>query len=1084
MRVRPAVEMCSASLKDFFSKKMTKGKGGERPRARCNLLAASVCALAFGVLGLAPGARAQAAAQFSYAQSTIGSGLNLPEGVAVDASGNVYIADFGAGDVLKETLQSGGTYAQSTVVSGLNEPRNVAVDASGNVYITGPSFSDVLKETPGPGGTYTQSTIGSGLNLPGGVAVDASGNVYIAESLVGYVLKETPGSSGYTQSTVASGLNSPGGVAVDASGNVYIADTASSLVLKETLGSGGTYTQSTIVSGLYSPEGVAVDGSGNVYIADTNNNRVVKETLGSGGAYTQSVIVSGLNTPIGVAVDGSGDDVYIGDTVNNRVLEEQTAGVNFHAVAVGSASAAQALTFTFTAAGTIAAPSVVTQGAAGRDFGDAGTGTCDTNGTGHSYSIGDTCTVDVTFASTKAGTRYGAANLVDASGSVIATAYLYGTGQGPQIAFGPGVQSTVVGGLYLPGGVAVDANGNVYIGDIHNNRVLKETLGSGGTYTQSTIGSGLNLPTGVAVDGSGNVYIADSVNNRVLKETLQPGGAYTQSTVGNGLYVPNGVAVDVSGDVYIVDSFNNRMLKETLEPDGTYTQSVIIVSGLNQPDAVAVDASGNVYIADTLNNRVLKETLQSNGSYVQSTIGSGLSQPNGMAVDASGDVYIGDTLNNRVLKETLQPDGSYTQSVFLGSGLYYPEGVAVDGGGNVYIADSDNNRVLKEDIADAPSLTFASTPVGLATSPQTVTIENIGNEPLTIEPPASGENPAISSSFMLDSSLTCPQIDASASPASLAAGASCTLPVDFTPLAAGSLTGTLTITDDTLNALPPTYATQTIQLSGTATQGTTTTSLTSSPDPAYAGNPVTFTATVTGAGVTPTGTVTFNDGSTTLGTVNLGLNGEALLTTSTLAVGAHSITAVYNGDGNYTGSPSAAQSETINPATFSLSMPGSAGTLGIGQTVNLPVTATPQGVLSSPVSLQCKTSNPDVYCSLNPNSLTLGSSPSSVVLYIWPSIGSTAVLPGGPGSWNWPLAGLGLLSALGLLLWLAGRGRISGRVRRLVWTGTLATALGLALAGCSSGKTTPPAAPGSYTVTVTGTSGSQTSTAQTSVTVK
>ena len=99
---------------------------------------------------------------------------------------------------------------------------------------------------------------------------------------------------------------------------------------------------------------------------------------------------------------------------------------------------------------------MVTQGATGLDFTDGGTGTCDTNGTSYAYSIGSTCTVAVTFAPLDPGLRYGAVLLKDASGNVLATAYLTGTGTGAQILFPPGTQTMLTPDTttYWPEGLA------------------------------------------------------------------------------------------------------------------------------------------------------------------------------------------------------------------------------------------------------------------------------------------------------------------------------------------------------------------------------------------------------------------------------------------------------------------------------------------------------------------------------------------------------------------------------------------------------------------------------------------------------
>jgi sugar lactone lactonase YvrE len=538
----------------------------------------------------------------------------------------------------------------------------------------------------------------------------------------------------------------------------------------------------------------------------------------SGPVYVPSTVtIEAVATAPGCASSGVQQRIY---TISIPPIQPPPPA-NLGTVNVGTVGPVSTLTFTFNASETLGSIAVLTQGATGLDFTDAGTGSC-TAGT--NYLAGATCTVNVSFTPKFAGARYGAVVLDDKSGNMIATGYVIGNGLGPQLNFLPGTQNAVVSvGLTYPYGVAVDGFGNVYITDSGNNRVLKETW-SAGNYIQSTVPtSGLNGPEAVAVDGAGNIYIGDATG-LVLKETLLGGGAYAQSTLANSslgsipLY-PLGITVDGSGNVYIANENGGEVLKETLS-GGSYVQSTI-ASGLGPPNGVAVDASGNVYVIDRHDGTVLKETL-STGSYTESTIDSGLGAPEGVAVDGFGNVYIADTNNRRVLKETLT-GGGYVRSTIT-SGLYSnPLGVTVDGRGNVYIVTS-NDGVFKEDFADPPNVSFATTSVGSASvdSPQMVTVENIGNAALSFPIPSAGKNPGISTNFTLNSSgaSACPLLSTTSSTAgTLAAGASCLLPISFIPSTVANLSGSLTMTDNALNAIVP-YATQSITLSGTGSQAT------------------------------------------------------------------------------------------------------------------------------------------------------------------------------------------------------------------------------------------------------------------------
>ncbi|MEI8404029.1 MAG: fibronectin type III domain-containing protein [Actinomycetes bacterium] len=307
------------------------------------------------------------------------SPLHGPSGVAVDTSGNVYIADTvnsyvekvtpaGILSIVAGTGSSGAPAAGTGTNSHLNRPRGVAVDTSGNVYIADTDNNRIEKVTQagqlsiiagtGTGGAPTAGTaMSSQLKTPYDVAVDTSGNLYIADTGNDVVEKVTsagvlsiaagtgtPGTPTAGAAAISSNLYNPVGVAVDPTGNVYISDYSNNYVEKVTTagilsiiagtGSVGSPIAGTATNSAFRYLGtVAVDTSGNVYIADIGNEMVEKVTsagilsiiagTGALGAPTPGIATnSALKTPSGVAVDLAGN-VYIADTSNNMVEEVQ-----------------------------------------------------------------------------------------------------------------------------------------------------------------------------------------------------------------------------------------------------------------------------------------------------------------------------------------------------------------------------------------------------------------------------------------------------------------------------------------------------------------------------------------------------------------------------------------------------------------------------------------------------------------------------------------------------------------------------------------------------------------------------------------
>ena len=903
---------------------------------------ATLLALLFTSLALPAGARAQTA-QFSYAQVLLAGGFSNPSGVAVDASGNVFVADTSNNAVKEIPVGCAASSCVNTLGSGFSKPTGVAVDASGDVFVAD-TGNALVKEMVAVGGSIpasspTINSLGSGFLSPRGVAVDGSGNVYVADAGQsgdnnGAVFEILASNSSVAQ--LGSGFSTPTGVAVDKSGDVFVADPGSGLV-QEIAAVGGVIPASPTItplgSGFNTPSGVAVDGSGDVFVADPGSG-LVQEIVAVGGVIPASPVInslgSALSTPSGVAVD-LGGDVFVADTGNTLIVKLETQSVDFGTVAVGQPSAAVSIPLTFIVAssGTIGTPVVLTQGATLADF--VGAGTC--TGTSYPYA----CTLDITFSPTLAGLRSGAVLLQDGSGNTIAMAYVHGIGSGPQVSFLPGIQSTLAGGFGGVGGVALDGSGNLFVGD-RVNGVVDEIPAGGGTPKPLGGAFVFVTPYGTAVDGGGNVFVADHGNGAVgaVDEIFAAHGYTTARTLTSASYLPTGVALDGSGNVFFGD-LNSGTVYEILAAGG-YTTVTPVASGFSDPTGVAVDGSGNVFVADYHNNAV-QEILAAGGYTTVNTLGGGFNNPFGVAVDAGGNVYVADD-NNSLVKQIPPGCASATCVNTLGSGFNVPTGVAVDASGNVYVADDGNKQVVELDYANPPSLTFlTATPVGTVDttagdSPQTVTVQNIGNATLTFQ-----------AFNLLDAALASlgPADCTVLSPLQLASGTTCTLGIEFAPAAAGPVTGYVNVVDNALNAASPNFATQTITVQGTGIVASSTTgvALTAGANPSVYGSSLTFTATVTTGA---TGSVSFYlqagaascsalGASTLLGAPALS-GGLAAVTTTTLPTGSDTVLACYGGDSNYNGS-SGTVAQTVTQATLTIATEPTASPITYGQALSL-----------------------------------------------------------------------------------------------------------------------------------------------------
>jgi len=551
--------------------------------------------------------------------------LYYPTGIAVDSSGNLFIVDNGrirkvsASGIITTVAGHGGVFAFNgdggpATAADLSAPNSVAVDGSGNLFIADMTDNRIRKVSVngiittvagggavlGDGGPATAAQ----LDYPMSVVVDGSGNLFIADTLHNRIRKVSDsgiittvagnGAAGFSgdggQATSAT-FNSPSSVAVDSSGNLFIADTTNERVRKVSAsgivttvagtpnnhfsGDGGPAT----AAWLWSPNGVAVDSSGNIFFADTNNRRIRKVTpggivttiagngelgfSGDGGPATQAP----LGTPSAVAVDSSGN-VFISDADNLRIRKVSANGIITTVAGNGIAG--------FSGDGGPATQAQLQRAAAFWNF--FGGIAVDRSG---NLFIADTGNQRVRKVSPDGIIATVAGNGVTTGEQIFTVGTFAGDG-------GPATAAS----LSLPTGVAVDASGNLFIADDFNYRIRKVSSsgiittvagngttgfsGDGGPATSASLAGTDVGPYGVAVDASGNLFIADTGNSRIRKvfangiittvagggKSIGDGGPPTSA----GLSGPKGVAVDGSGNLFIADTGNGRIRKVSQPP--------------------------------------------------------------------------------------------------------------------------------------------------------------------------------------------------------------------------------------------------------------------------------------------------------------------------------------------------------------------------------------------------------------------------------------------------------------------------------------------------------------------------------------
>jgi sugar lactone lactonase YvrE len=305
------------------------------------------------------------------------------------------------------------------------------------------------------------------------------------------------------------------------------------------------------------------------------------------------------------------------------------------------------------------------------------------------------------------------------------------------------------GGVALfddPSAIAVDNAGNLYVADTMNNTIRKITpdgavstlagsAGSSGSADGKGSAARFDMPGGIALDGAGNLYVADISSSTIRKispegvVTTVAGQPYTRGSVdGTGKAARfsslRGVAVDSAGNVYVADAGNNSVRKMT--PEGVVTTIAGRAVGqgsadgpanaarFNQPSGLTLDSAGSVYVADTSNYTIRKigpesmvTTLAGRPGSPGNANGTGsaarFSRPSGIVADNADNLYVTDSWSHTVRKVDpravvttlagVAMDSGSTDGTSSAARFTSPFGLAADGAGNLYVADQGNSTI-------------------------------------------------------------------------------------------------------------------------------------------------------------------------------------------------------------------------------------------------------------------------------------------------------------------------------------------------------------------------------------------------------
>jgi len=1039
-----------------------------------------------------------------------------PSSTVYDGAGNLYTDDALNGRILETTPSGTTTLLASIPASTAAAPfSSIAISGDGTLYVSSPNTATIYK-IPQGGSPTALPTPGVTLLQPAGLALDGFGYLYVADAGANQIVRidVENGSSptALTLTGLSTALSSPQGLSVDAADNLYVADANNNRIVKVDLHTTTGFTNPATVlaiSGLTlsSPEAVVVNAAGGLTIADTGNKRLVELPL-SGSPYVITLLNPSapppnlaLTTPAGITLLPTGD-LLVSDTVVGLVqVTRTTSSLIFPTpTLVGSVDTTDGdlalnVENTGTALLTISGSGfpIISNPAFFTDT----TGTCPNSVTGTNGTqipSGEACTLDVGFKPTINGPNTGTLSVAaSGNGSVSATVNLSGIGFHVLDHFTVTVSpSTVTPGEATTMTVtAINNDGTVdttYTGTINltctdpacvlPTGAYTFTAGDNGTHVfASTLTPPLNFNT----LGVWTVTVTDT--------TSKPGTTYTGTS--NPVTVITTPTVTLTSSVNPVNLGSSTTFTATVSsPYGTPTGTVTFMDGGTVLGTVALNSSGVATLPVTFatagthpitvsypgagffqaaNSAVLNEVVQTFATTL--TLASSVNPVN---------VNANTVLTATITSTSGTPTGTVTfmdGTTVLGTGTLNASGVATL---NVSFSTPGNHPLTVTYPATGPSLPATSavlnqtvqslgTTLGLTTSVNPVAVN--ANTVLTATISSSSGTPTGTITFLDGSTVL--------GTAPLNASGIATLTVSFSTPGTHPLTasypgagGFSAATSPVVNQVVQNFA--------------TTATLTSSINPVLISSSTVLTATITSPAGTPTGTVTFFDGGKSIGAGTLNSSGVATLTYTFSTNGQHILTASYAGNAPYQPANAGPLTQVVEDFSLALAT-GSANSAKIilGQSTQFNLVVSPIGAnsLAAPVALTVTGLPSGGSGSFAPANVAGGAGITPVVLTVnAPPLTSSMRQPANPAH---PSSRRNAPAFLALLLLPTGflLRRRRAVVRLLVLFVGLGAAVGLT--GCLSNQATGyyGQMPETYTLTVTGTSGTLTHTVVVTLTI-